>query len=487
MARQRILPDWISIDRGSSEPLYRQISRQIDHAVDEERLSPGTYLPASRGLAAHLGVSRLTVLSAYELLVADGLLETMTGSGTRVSAALPWPSPATAPSNATIPEVLGNRPLEPVAPAWLSQPLAPIAFQTGIPALDQFPRRVWSRLLRRHGLRGDRDILDYGHRGGYAPLRDTIARYLMTSRGVRCSPSQIIVVAGVKAAISVACSVLTTCGDMAVWGDPGYRWARASMELSGLRVASVAVDDQGLRVSDLARRVPDARLVYVTPSHHWPTGVTLSPDRRRALLAWARRQKAWILEDDYDSEFRFDDPPSRPLKAEPDSDPAIFIGTFAKTLAPSIRCAYLVAPECLEQRFVEHAIYSGAEPALYIQAALADFMNEGYLTRYIQHMRKVYHARRDTLERALAETLGTRVAVRHPAGGLQLVVDLPSNISAEAVSERAARRELTARPMSIYYDAGPPPNALHLGFAPVPEPDIGPAVQRLAEVIDTVA
>lgn len=365
--------------------------------------------------------------------------------------------------------------------------LAPIAFQTGIPAFDLFPRRVWSRLLRRHGLRGDRDILDYGHRGGYAPLRELIARYLMTSRGVRCSSSQVIVVAGVTAAISVACSVLTTWGDMAVWGDPGYRWARASMELSGLRVVSVAVDDQGVRVSDLSGHVPDARLLYITPCHHWPTGVTLSPGRRRALLVWARRHEAWILEDDYDSEFHFDGPPSRPLKAEPDSDPVIFIGTFAKTLAPSIRCAFLVVPESLEERFVEHAIYSGVEPVLHVQAALADFMNEGYFTRYIQHMRKVYHARRDTLERALAETLGNRVAVRHPAGGLQLVVDLPADISAEAVSDRAKHRNLTVRPMSIYCLAGPPPNALHLGFAPVPEPDIAPAVQRLAEVIDTMA
>jgi GntR family transcriptional regulator/MocR family aminotransferase len=316
-------------------------------------------------------------------------------------------------------------------------------------------------------------------------LREMIARYLVTSRGVSCSPAQVIVVAGVRAAISLACSVLTKPGETAAWGDPGYRWARGSLELAGLRIIPVAVDDSGLRVGDLATRAPDARLVYVTPCHHWPTGVTMSPGRRNKLLAWARTRRAWILEDDYDSEFRFDGPPSRPLAAESGGERVIFVGTFANTLAPSIRCAYLVVPETLEQRFVDNAIYLGVEPALHIQAALADFIGEGYYTRHIQTMRKVYRARRDVLEQSLTESLGHRLAVRHPAGGLQLVADLPPNISAEAVSDLAARRDLTIRPMSIYYAARAPLNALHLGFAAVPEPEIAPAVHRLAEVIAT--
>jgi len=485
MARQRILPAWISIDPSLSEPLYRQISRQIEDAVHDGRLAPGTYLPASRSLASNLGVSRLTVLTAYELLVADGLLEAITGSGTRVSVRLPDGGPAS--PNATVLEVPENRPREPADLAWLPHNLGPMAFRTGVPALDLFPRRVWSKLLRRHGLRGDHDILDYGYRGGYAPLREMIARYLVTSRGVQCSPSQVIVVAGVRAAISLACSVLTTPGETGVWGDPGYRWARGGLELSGLRIVPVAVDDGGLRVDDLASRAPDARIAYATPCHHWPTGVTLDPGRRNKLLAWARQRQAWILEDDYDSEFRFDGPPTRPLAAESDSERVIFMGTFAKTMAPSIRCAYLVVPENLEQRFVDNAIYLGVEPALHIQAALADFINEGYYTRHIQTMRKVYRARRDALEQSLTETLGDRLSVRHPEGGLQLIADLPTDISAEVVSDLAAQRELTIRPMSIYYAARAPLNALHLGFAAVPEPEIAPAVQRLAEVINTSA
>jgi GntR family transcriptional regulator/MocR family aminotransferase len=485
MARQRILPDWISIDPSSHELLYRQISQQIERAVDEDRLATGTYLPGSRVLATHLGVSRLTVLSAYELLVADGLLETIIGSGTRVSDTLGERGPKS--PETTLPEGIPTRPHEPLPPSLVQPKLGSIAFKPGTPALDRFPRQVWSRMLRRHGLCGERDVLGSGHRGGYAPLRDMIARYLAGSRGLRCSPSQVIVVGSTRAAIFVACSVLAEWGDSVVWGDPGYRMFRTTIELSGLKLAPVPVDDNGLCVSDLAARAPAARLAYVTPCHHWPTGVTLSSDRRRDLVAWTKRQDGWVLEDDYDSEFRFDGPPVRPLKAEFDSEQVIFLGSFAKTLAPAIRCAYLVVPASLEQPFIEHATGIGVEPALHIQAALADFIKEGYYTRHVQNMRKVYHTRRDMLDQALRETLGDRVTVRRPEGGLQLIVDLPPDISAEAVSERATDHDLSIRPLSLYYLTIPPPNALHLGFAPVPEADIAPAVRRLAEVINTFA
>jgi GntR family transcriptional regulator/MocR family aminotransferase len=488
MARQRILLDWISIDRGSPDPVYRQISRQIEHAVDEDWLAPGTYLPASRTLAAALGVSRLTVLSAYESLVADGFLETIAGSGTRVASGLAAPRSVDGPAGPLGSDAaLGDYRRGPAASRWPFPENEPVAFRTGIPALDLFPRRVWSMLLRRHGLRGDLGILDYVHLGGHQLLREMIARYLTSSRGVRCAPSQIIVVGSARAALSLACSVLAKRGETAVWGEPGYYHARANFELWGLRLAPIPVDDNGLRVGELARRAPAARLVYVTPCHHWPTGVTLSPGRRRMLLAWARRREAWIIEDDYDSEFRFEGAPSRPLMAEPDGERVILLGTFAKTLAPSIRCGYLVVPESLAPRFHDRAITLGAAPPLHIQAALADFMNEGYFTQYIQRMRKTCQARRDTLERELADTLGNRLAVRHPVGGLQLVADLPASIPAEIVSRRAAEWKLAICPLSDYYLTRPAPNALHLGFAPVPEPEIAPAVRRLAQVIASIS
>jgi GntR family transcriptional regulator/MocR family aminotransferase len=202
-------------------------------------------------------------------------------------------------------------------------------------------------------------------------------------------------------------------------------------------------------------------------------------------LAWAQRQNAWILEDDYDSEFHFDGPPLKPLKAEMGSERVIFFGSFSKTLAPSIRCAYLVVPENLEERFLKCAVGMGAEPSLQIQGALANLIKEGCFTRHIQRMRKAYRARRDELQRALTQTLGDLVTVRHSVGGLQLIADLPPNISAEAASQRAAKHDLYLRPMSAYYFGNPALNALHLGFAAVPEPQIAPAVQRLAAVLKT--
>jgi GntR family transcriptional regulator/MocR family aminotransferase len=298
MARQRILPDWISVVPGSPEPLYRQISRQIECAVHEGRLLAGTYLPASRNLARHLGVSRITVLNAYELLVADGLLETRNGSGTRVSE-----DAAGGIHRRTgdpIAKLYRNDLWDPPARPAESKN-GPLAFRPGTPALDMFPRQVWSRMLRRQSLRADRELLDYNNQCGYTPLREMIARYLLTSRGVCCHPSQVIVVTSTRTAISLACFVLTSNGDTAALGFPGYYRAQTSFELSGLKPVQVPVDAEGLCVDELTRRSPGARVVHVTPCHDWPTGVPLSSERRQDLLAWAQRQNAWILEDDYDS------------------------------------------------------------------------------------------------------------------------------------------------------------------------------------------
>jgi GntR family transcriptional regulator/MocR family aminotransferase len=339
-------------------------------------------------------------------------------------------------------------------------------------------------MLRRRAIRADRELLDYNNQCGYQPLREMIAHYLLTSRGVRCRSSQIIVVASTRTAISLACFVLTKRGDTAVLGLPGYYRAQTSFQIAGLNPVQVPVDAKGLCVDELTRRAPDARVVHVTPCHDWPTGVPLSSERREDLLTWAQRQNAWILEDDYDSEFHFDGPPLKPLKAEVGSDRVIFLGSFSKTLAPSIRCAYLVVPENLEERFLECAVGIGAEPSLHLQGALADLIKEGCFTQHIQRMRKAYRARRDELQRALTQTLGDVVAVRPSAGGLQLIADLPPHVCAEAASRRAAEQDLYIRPMSAYYFGRPAPNGFHLGFAPVPEHEIAPAVQRLAGVLE---
>ncbi len=329
-------------------------------------------------------------------------------------------------------------------------------------------------------------MLDYGHAGGYGLLRDMIARHMIAARGLACVAKQVIVVTSSRAAISLACSVLAKSGDKAIVGDPGYNTARWCIERAGLKTVPIPVDDDGLQVSKLTSPQCEARILYLTPTHHWPTGVSLSAVRRHTLLEWAKERDTWILEDDYDSEFHFDGPAPPPLQRDDANERVIFLGTFSKTLAPSIRCAYLIVPKALAQAFEEQSALMGVEPALHVQGALADFIKDGSFAHYVQNMRKIYRRRRDALERALANCLAGTIRVRHPAGGLQLIAELPDDVLAEKVGERGARMNMCLRPMSVYWVNGSPLNALHLGFAPVPEPDIATAVRQLADVISTL-
>jgi GntR family transcriptional regulator/MocR family aminotransferase len=482
VARYRALPDWIVLRPGTAEPLYRQIYRRIEAAILEGKLPPDSILPSSRDLAEHLGVSRMTVVNAYEWLIAEGLAATRPGSGIRV--AVDQPAPEAHRSRAGPAERSPPGTPHPGHPLRMHPRGPALAFQPDTPALDQFPRQVWARTLKRCGCSPERDMLDYGHRGGYAPLRQMIARYLISSRGVGCDPSQVIIVGSIPAAIHLAAAILALPADVVALEDPGYSWARKAVERLLLNCEHVAVDDHGIRVDELVQRLPHARIACITPCHQWPTGVSLSAERRSDLLAWTRTAGAWVLEDDYDSEFHFELPVPRPLKADAGSERVILIGGFARTLVPSIRCAYLVVPAGLEDAFVEQVIILGAEPSLHIQAAVAEFMKEGHFTRHIQRVRKVYRTRRDALQRALTEMLGGIVTLRPAAGGLQVVADLPAHLAAEAVAREAAKRALTVRALSIHYARQPAANALHLGFGAVPDAEIEPAVRRLAEAID---
>lgn len=484
MARTRTLLDWLTLDQRSGQPLYRQIYDQIRNAVISGRLIAGTEVPASRSLAASLGVSRITVLQAYDQLIAEGFLESRRGSGTRVAALFG----AEAERRGTIAASVYGERVEHVAPPTIqeladSEPAVGLAFQPGIPAFDLFPRLVWSRLLKRHGQRIDQSALDYAHLGGYAPLRQAIAAYLVASRGVPCTADQIVVTTSGRAATALVCAVLLDQGDEVVVEDPGYRTARRCMEDAGMRIVAVPVDGEGLRVQEIAERTSGARLAYVTPSHQWPTGETLSLERRLALLAWARRHEAWVLEDDYDSEFRFSEAPLTAVHGLAHGDRVIFLGTFAKVLAPSVRCAYLVVPRDRARDFAQLAYLRGCEPSLHVQAALSDFILQGHFARHVQRVRSVYRNRRDHVFRGFAEAFGERFRFRPLRGGLQLLADLAADLQAAEVQRRATQQGICARDIATYYVATKPPNALHLGFAAVREPEIWPSILRLREAI----
>jgi GntR family transcriptional regulator/MocR family aminotransferase len=441
--RPSVLLNWIGIDRRSDVALYRQIGNQIRDAILAGDIEPGAYVPASRALAADLGVSRITTLQAYEQLISERFLETRRGSGTRVAPALaeqPLPKRADAHEPFQAPHLQEFYDVEPQN----------VEFQPGIPSFDAFPRGRWSRLLQRHGARKDQHLLDYAHIGGYAPLRQEIANYLNGSRGVTCSPEQVIVVASTRAAVGAVCSVLWRHGSEVMVEDPGYRVIQRVLIAAGMRLRHVPVDAKGIRTDQLSHDARGCVGAYLTPAQQWPTGRTLVAERRVRLLDWAKRTGAWIVEDDYDSEFRFDSPPVAPLHSF-GSGRVVLVGTFSKTLVPSLRTAYMVVPADMVTQFERAVFQNGSEPPLHVQAALAEFLAEGDYTRHIARMRKLYARRRARLVQALEEVFGGVLAVTCPPGGLQVIAQLPEGVAAEEITRRAAGIGIVARPMSVYH------------------------------------
>lgn len=469
--------NWLSVDRTIDRPLYSQISDQLRSAILNGNLAPGTFLPASRSLSADLRVSRNTALQTYDQLTAEGFLEAIRGSGTRVAAAL---ADRPADTLAEIGSLLQREatPSDRRTAEPYGDELTVVAFQPGIPGYDAFPRPLWGRLLKRQAGRSDQFLHDYSHMGGYAPLRLELAKYLNGSRGVDCEPNQIIVTTSTRAATETIARTLWPSGAHVAVEDPGYLSTKRVLTSLGCQIRPVPVDNHGIMVDQIISGHPQPVGAYLTPAHQWPTGVTLSAERRIKLLNWAKTTGAWLLEDDYGSEFRFDGPPIATLQSY-GSGRVIYIGTFSKTLIPSIRTAYFVVPLDLAEHFENEVFRHGVEPALHIQAALADFIAEGHFSRHIARMRKLYSQRRSLLVHALTETFGDSLTLDCPVGGLQITAHLPENVSATEVARLAAKADLFARPMSAYEDVCIAPNALHLGFAAVANDDILPQVQRL--------
>ncbi|MDP5308624.1 MocR-like pyridoxine biosynthesis transcription factor PdxR [Paracoccus spongiarum] len=482
-SRQNALLNWIVLERQSPVPLYHQIVEQLRLAMVEGNLRPGSYLPASRAFARDLGVSRNTCARAYDQLVADGFLESIRGSGTRVAPSqAPLGSETAQETRALFRTLRAHEEFRPQdLDEYIGEPAA-LAFQPGIPALDAFPRLKWSRLLRQHALRGDQSILDYAHPGGYAPLRQELAKYLTMSRGVVCRAEQVIVVTSTRAAIRAIASIMWPRASRIMVEDPGYVVAKRALASLGHDLLLVPVDDSGARIDDLIRRRIDCAGAYLTPAHQWPTGTTLSDERRATLLDWAARSKAWIIEDDYDSEFRLDGPPLPTLHSRGPGQ-VLYVGTFSKVLVPAIRTAYFVVPADLVERFETEVFRQGVEPALHIQAALADLIRDGTFASHITRMRKRYRSSRARLIEALRRHFGDLLRIECPAGGLQIIAHLPAGVSAIEAARLAAAAGLVARPMGVYCYAGGAPEALHLGFAAVPAEDIDHMIMRLREAV----
>jgi GntR family transcriptional regulator/MocR family aminotransferase len=472
----------VPIDRSSDVPIHRQVYEGVRRAILDGLLRPGQRVPSTRALAVDLAVSRLPVLTAYDHLLHEGYLDGRVGSGTFVSSAIPddlLRSPG-APAAAVRPGAARRVP-GPPPPASGERGLGP--FRMSLPALDRFPHATWDRMVARHTRALTPRQMAYGDPAGLVPLRAAIAEHLRAARAVRCETEQVLIVSGSQAALRLATAVLLSRGDRVAVEEPGYPGARAALGAGGAELVSVPVDDEGMNVDSLRRRGRKVRAAYVTPSHQYPLGTSMTAGRRFALLDWACRRDAWVLEDDYDSEYRYVSRPLGALQGMDAHERVIYMGSFSKVLFPAARVGYVVAPPSLWQRFVDaREAFDLFPPSLY-QLVLAEFLREGHFARHLRRMRGVYLERRDALLSGLARHCGDRLAVYNADAGLHVAVLLSAEPDDRDVVQRMAERGLTATALSTCYAGTMRRNGLLLGFGGSTPRRLAEATQVLGEVL----
>ncbi|MNO73405.1 HTH-type transcriptional regulatory protein GabR [compost metagenome] len=464
----------LHLDPTLALPIYRQLYQRFREAIARGTLRPGERVPPVRGLASELGVARGTVELAYQLLASEGYLLPRGPAGTVVS-------PQLAERIATTPQ----RPAavaEQVHPGLIAHGPQVRPLQLGLPALDAFPRALWSRLAaRRLRQLGPLDLV-YPDPCGLAPLRAAIAAYLGVSRGIACDPAQVFICAGYQGALDLISRTLLQPGDKAWHEDPGYPRSRGLLQAAGAELVSLPVDADGLRVSDGLERATDARFALVTPSQQSPTGVALSLPRRLALLDWAADAGSWIIEDDYDSEYRYNGFPLPALKSLDRQGRVLYTGTFSKVLFPALRLGYLVAPESQVERFVRSAqTFSAGCPEL-LQATLCDFLVEGHFARHLKRTRSLYAQRRRMLRSTLEERLGERMKFADLPGGLHLIGQVEGDDL--AIAQRAHAAGLGLQALNAWCVTERREPALMMSFTNVVDEAMAERLaQRVAEVM----
>jgi GntR family transcriptional regulator / MocR family aminotransferase len=401
---------------GRDGPMYLQLYRRYRSAIAQGQLKPGDRVPSVRSLASELNLARGTVELAYQMLTSEGYFVARGAAGTIVSpriAGLPGAS-----DTGAVPQAPPAMPLHDALPGDIR------LFQLGLPALDAFPRKTWARLTGRCLRTLDTAAMLYPPAAGYEPLRRAIAAYLGISRGISCSHEQVFVTGGYRGALDLVCRTLLQPGDLGWFEDPGYIHARHHLQSIGMRLAPVPVDEEGLNVAAGLREAGDARFAVVTPTHQSPTGVALSLPRRLELLEWAKARAAWIIEDDYDSEFRYHGRPLPALKSLDADGRVLYTGTFSKVLFPGLRLAYLVVPPALVERFDLALNHVPGPGSILPQAMVAEFMDQGHFARHLRKMRALYAIRRGYLVDALERVMGDRLRVQPQAGGIHVLAYL---------------------------------------------------------------
>ena len=472
-------------------PLYQQVYAYLRSSILSGELKEGVKLPSTRALAEELSVSRNTILNAYRQLMAEGYIESALGSGTYVAQILPDHLLTTSEWNGSMDVVtpespqprfsdhtrLQWQPLE--CPNWRHrQP-----FRFGIPALKNFPYKLWTRLVVRQARSLPLSAFTYQHPAGYLPLREAIATHVTVSCGVHCTPEQVIIVSGAQGGLDLAARLLINTGDQVWMEDPGYIKARSAFLGSGAEIIPVPVDHEGLAVEAGIARAPQARLAYLTPSHQFPLGVTLSLKRRIALLDWARRANAYLVEDDYDSEYHYTKRPLPALQGLDDTGRVIYIGTFSKVLYPALRLGYMILPPPLVDAFRTVRNLIDTHPPILEQVVLTDFIVDGHLERHLRKMRRLYAKRRAALLEAAREL---PLEILAPEAGMHCVGWLPAGIDDQALVQEAASQGIDLVPVANFSIEPLDREGILLGYSEYTVEQIQDGVRRLAAAMRSV-
>jgi GntR family transcriptional regulator/MocR family aminotransferase len=488
-----LLLSGIELDRASPIPLYRQLYLQIRKQILSGRIQGGVRLPSTRTLSRELGLSRITLLNAFDQLIAEGFLQSRTGAGTYVGHE--WETRGVANDQQSQPPRLSNLSQSMLSlrsshfrgvsyAGWAAE--NPTSFLPSHSAYDAFPQPVWKRLMNRHLHEPNKAMLGYGELQGVHALRTAIAEYVFDARGIDCSAEQVVIVSGAQQAFNLLGMLLLNPQDSVWMEDPGHIAARIALQAQGGQMIPLPIDEQGIDVQQGLARCPDARLVFTTPSRQHPLGVTMSYARRQALIDWSAHQQSWIIEDDCDSEFRYSGRPLPALFAMDQGARVIYVGTFSKVLFPSLRLGYVILPCALIEPFCTLRAVMDRSPPTLLQAVTADFMVEGHFLGHIRRMRALYQARQQALVEQLQQQLGGFFKVTPVEAGMHLIAWLPPELDDEAIASGLARHNIYTYALSDYCIENVLRPALLIGFASTPEDQARERVEALARALSSM-
>jgi GntR family transcriptional regulator/MocR family aminotransferase len=488
MPKQTSTLDLMLPIRGTDIPIYRWLYEALRREILEGRLEPGFRLPGTRDLATQYRISRGTIVNAFEQLKSEGYLHGSIGSGSYVSKVLPDDLLRVAGHRGAtrLQQRKKRRRISSYARQVSEFPVFEIrpsrAFRANLPALNLFPTTVWTQITARRLRRASLNLLLGCSAMGHRPLRDAISEYLRTSRGVQCVSDQVVIVSGVQEALDVAARLFVNPGDRVCMENPGYIGAARVFESLGAKIATAPVDDEGMELRAASLR--DTRLVYITPAHQFPLGTTMSLARRLALLEWARKSDTIILEDDYDSEFRYSGRPVPSLQGLDRAGQVLFAGSFSKVLFPSLRLGYLVIPDDLIDRVEAMRSVTSRHPPLLEQAVLCDFIVEGHFGRHLRRMRQIYSERLSVLMENARQKLAGLLEFSNIEAGLQTVGWLRGGIDDKSAAKAAASRNVEVVPLSVYHRGPMRRQGLQLGFAAVDATEIRRGVEELTVALE---